>query len=83
MDTKVYVLVVLSIDGKGEVRRKNADVTFSLLDAEAHIAKGVENEYETWNINANWQVDVETSGLIEAIRGLRGMVEEMQEEALR
>jgi hypothetical protein len=79
----VYVLTSLAIDAKGAVTSKNVGVTFSLHTAEAHRDKGVENEFETFQIDVHWQEDAATTGLVIAMREFRSMVEEMQEAALR
>lgn len=81
--TNVYVLMTLSIDIQGEVVRKNVGVTFSLHEAEKHQDKDSSNEVETFQIDANWQEDVATTNLVAAMREFRGLVREMQEEALR
>jgi hypothetical protein len=81
--TNVYVLMTLSIGSGGEVVRKNVGVTFSLHEAEDHQSKDISNEFETFQIDANWQEDAATTNLIVAMRQFTGMVREMQEEALR
>lgn len=81
--TNVYVLMTLSIDSQCEVERKNVGITFSLHEAESHQDKDISNEFETFQIDANWQEDVATTDLVAAMREFRGMVHEMQEEALR
>lgn len=81
--TNVYVLMTLSIGSQGEVVRKNVGVTFSLHEAESHQGKDISNEFESFHIDANWQEDVATTNLVAAMREFRGMVREMQEEALR
>ena len=82
--TNVYVLMTLSIGSRGEVVRKNVGVTFSLHEAEDHQDKDISNEFEIFQIDANnWQEDVATTDLVAAMREFRGMVREMQEEALR
>ena len=81
--TNVYVLMTLSIGIRGEVVRKNVGVTFSLHEAENHQEKDIGNEFETFQIDANWQEDAATSNLVAAMREFTGMVREMQEEALR
>ncbi|HXW92952.1 MAG TPA: hypothetical protein VEK33_20550 [Terriglobales bacterium] len=81
--TKVYLLTSLVIDPNGEVIGKNVGVTFSLHEAEEHRAKGVENDFETFQIDSNWQVDAATTDLIVALRTFREIVEEQQAQALR
>ena len=81
--TNVYVLMTLSIDIHGEVVRKNLGLTFSLHEAEKHQDKDISNEFETFQIDANWQEDVATTNLVAAMREFRGLVREMQEEALQ
>ena len=81
--TNVYVLMTLSIGSQGEVVRKNIGVTFSLHEAEKHQDKDISNEFETFQIDTNWQEDVATTNLVAAMREFTGMVREMQEEALR
>ena len=52
---KVFVLMTLSIGSQSEVVRKNVGVTFSLHEAEDHQNKDISNEFETFQIDANWQ----------------------------
>jgi hypothetical protein len=79
----VYVLTSLFFDSKGNIANRNVGVTFSLHEAERHKGQGVENEYETFQIDSNWHEDAATTGLVIAMREFRSMVEEMQEAALR
>ena len=81
--TNVYVLMTLSIGSRSEVVRKNVGVTFSLHEAEDHQDKDISNEFETFQIDAEWREDVATTDLVAAMREFRGMVREMQEESLR
>ena len=81
--TNVYVLMTLSMGSRGEVVRKNVGVTFSLHEAEGHQDKDISNEWETFQIDAEWREDVATTDLVAAMREFRGMVREMQEESLR
>jgi hypothetical protein len=83
MMVNVYVLTALSLDSKGEVKSGNVGVTFSLHEAEEHRAKGVENDFETFQIDSNWQEDAATTDLIVALRTFRSIVEEQQAQALR
>lgn len=79
----VYVLTKLSLDNNGGVVSRNLGVTFSLHEAEAHREKGVENDYETFEIESNWREDAATTDLVVALRQFREIVEMQQEEALR
>jgi hypothetical protein len=81
--TNVYVLMTLSMGSRGEVVRKNVGVTFSLHEAEDHQDKDISNEFETFQIAANWQEDAATTNLVVAMREFTGIVREMQEESLR
>jgi hypothetical protein len=81
--TNVYVLMTLSIGSQGEVVRKNVGVTFGLHEAEDHQDKDISNEFETFQIDDNWQEDAATTNLVVAMREFTGMVRQMQEEALR
>jgi len=78
-----YVLTTLSLDWKGNVQSRNVGVTFSLHEAERHKARGVENEFESFLIGANWQEQVATTELVFAMREFCEMVRQMQEAALR
>ena len=78
-----YVLTSLRVDSKGDVVSRNVGITFSLHEAELHRGDGVTNDYERFQINANWQEDASTTALVIAMRNFRSMVEEMQREALR
>lgn len=79
----MYLLVELSLSANGDVVRKNLGVTFNVYEAEAHAAKGFENEYETLSVDVDWQEEAARSELTLAMRTMRDMVEEMQKEALR
>ncbi len=81
--THVYVLTSLSVDGKGNVTSRNVGVTFDVFEAEAHKAKGIENDFDMFSMPGSWRVEAETSNLIGAMRDFRDMVAEMQEAALR
>jgi hypothetical protein len=81
--SRIYVRTVLSLDSKGAVTTKNLGVTFNIHEAEAHRAKGVENEFDTFQIDSDWQEDAATTELVIAMRGFRDMVKEMQDAALR
>ena len=78
-----YVLTSLSIDSKGAVTSRNVGVTFSIHEAEAHRVKGLENEFEIFEIDSNWQEDAATTALVIAMREFREIVRQMQQEALR
>ena len=80
--TRVYVLTTLSLEANG-ITSRNVGVTCSIHEAEAHKAKGVENEFETHSVHADWQEDAATTDLIVALRTFRRIVEEQQAEALR
>ena len=82
-NVNVYVLASLSIDAKGNVISRNVGVTFDVFEAEAHKAKGVENEFEMFAVLVNWREDAEQSELIASMRDFRDMVKAMQDEALR
>jgi len=79
----VFVLTKLVIDPSSTVVSKNIGVTFNIHEADLHRGDGVANNYETFQIDANWQEDAATSELVIAMRTFRSMVEEMQAEALR
>jgi len=79
----VYVLTSLSIHSEGSVTSRNVGVTLSLHEAELHRGDGVANDYEMFQIDANWQEDAATTDLVVAMRTFRSMVEEMQSKALR
>ena len=79
----VFVLTRLGMDEQGNVTSKNVGVTFSLHEAEIHRSKGVEYDFEVFQIDANWQEDAAASNLVVAMREFCGMVREWQEAALR
>lgn len=79
----LYVLTHLSIDAKGNVSNGNVGVSFDVFEAEAHRARGVENDFELFVIDNNWREDAEQSSLVAAMRGFRALVRNMEEEALR
>ena len=78
-----YVLTTLCLDTRGEVIGKNVGVTFSLHQAELHKAKGVENDFEAFQIESKWVEDAATPELVVAMRGFCDIAREMQEAALR
>ena len=79
----VYVLTRLVIDEDDNVTAKNEDVTFDIHEAEAHKAKGVENDFETFAVAAEWRDDAEQTALVKGIRAFREYVDELRAEALR
>lgn len=79
----VFILTTLALDKKGDVRSRNVAATFDLFEAEDHRNKGVENDYETFVVPCDWREDAEQSELISAMREFRGIVKQMQDEALR
>jgi hypothetical protein len=79
----VYVLTALSLDSAGEITNKNVGVTLSLHEADLHRGDGVANDFETFQIDSNWQEDAATTDLVVAMRTFRSIVEEMQSKALR
>jgi len=79
----VYVLTNLTIDGNGEVKSKVVGVTFNIHEAEAHRAKGVENEFDTFQIDSDWREDAEVTATVLAMRAFREIVALQVEEALR
>jgi hypothetical protein len=80
---RVYLLTALSFDSNGNIASKNVGVTFSVHEAEAHRAEGVQNEFDEFRVRTDWREDAETSSLVAAMRHFRGIVEEMQRTALR
>ena len=79
----VYILTTLALDKKGDVRSRNVAATFDLFEAEDHRNMGVENDYETFVVPSEWREDAEQSDFISAMREFRGIVKQMQDEALR
>ena len=79
----VYVLTALFLDAKGAVVSRNVGVTSDIHEAEAHKAKGMENDFEIFAIAADWREDAEQTALVNAMREFREMVRHWQEEALR
>jgi hypothetical protein len=79
----VFILTTLALDKKGDVRSRNVAATFDLFEAEDHRNKGVENDYETFVVPSDWSEDAEQSDLISAMREFRGIVKQLQDEALR
>lgn len=80
---RVYVLTNLCFNGEGDVVSRNVGVTFSLHEAEVHRGDGVEHDFESFEIDSNWQEDAATTGLVVAMREFREIVRQMQVEALR
>jgi len=79
----VYVLTTLFIETKSKVVSRNIGATFDVLEAEAHKAHGVENDFETFVVSHNWREDAEQSALIMTMREFRNMVQQLQGAALR
>jgi hypothetical protein len=80
---RIFVLTSLYIDDAGSVANRNVGVTFDLLEAEAHRAQVIENDFQAFDVSVNWREDAEQSNLVTTMRDLRAMVQEMQEAALR
>jgi hypothetical protein len=78
---KAYLLTSLFFDSKEDIASRNVGVTFSLHEAEQHMAQGVENEYETFQICSNWQEHAATTDLVIAMREFCDMVKELQQDA--
>jgi hypothetical protein len=76
----VFVLTSLSIDEDGDVKRRNVAVTFDLFEAEDHRNRGVEHEYDVFVVPGDWRDDAEQSNLVKALRDLREMARQRQEE---
>jgi len=79
----LYVLTSLSIDTDGKVVSHNVGVTFDVFEAEAHRARGVENDFELFHIDGDWREDAARSSLVATMRDFCAMVQQMQDEALR
>jgi hypothetical protein len=79
----VFVLNSLSLDESGDVKTRNVAVTFDLFEAEDHRNKAVENGYDCFVVPCDWRDDAAKSDAVRAMRDFRGIVEQMQDEALR
>lgn len=77
----LYVLTSLYLDSKGNIASRNVGVTFSLHEAERHMAQGVENEFETFQTCSNWQEHAATTELVIVMREFCDMVKELQQDA--
>ena len=80
---KLYVLTSLSIDANGNIVSRNVSVTFNLFEAEAHRAEGVENNFDTFDVDGDWREEAEQSSLVTTMRDFCAIVRQMQEAALR
>ena len=80
---RIFVLTSLYIDDTGNVANRNVGVTFDVLEAEAHRARGIANDFQAFSVPVNWREDAEESNLVTTMRDLRAMVQEMQQAALR
>jgi hypothetical protein len=76
-----YVLTSLFVDSKGNIMSRNVGVTFSLHEAERHKGRGVEKEYETFQICSNWQEHAASTELVFAMREFCDRVKELQQDA--
>lgn len=76
----VFVLNVLCLDKKGEVKSRNVAVTFDLFEAEDHKNKSVENDYDTFVVPPDWREDAAESNLVKALRDIREMARRRPEE---
>jgi hypothetical protein len=81
--TQVFVLKTLVINAKGEAESKNVGVTFNIHDAEAHRSAGVENEFDTFEVAAEWEHDAATTEIVTMMREIRETVEERCDESCR
>jgi len=79
----LYVLTTLSIDAKSNVVSRNVGATFDIFEAESHKAHGVENDFDTFVVSADWRDDAGQSSLVTTMRDFRKLVQQMQEAALR
>jgi len=76
----VFVLTSLSVDENGDVKRRNVAVTFDLFEAEDHRNRGVEHEYDVFVVAGDWREGAEQSNSVKALRDLREMERQRQEE---
>lgn len=58
-------------------------MTFDRFEAEAHKGNGIENDFESFPVPANWCEEAEQSSLVGGMRDFCDLVQQMQEEALR
>lgn len=77
---KVYLLTTLTIDNEGNAETRNLALTLSLHQAERHRSKGVENDFETFELPATWREQNAETDLVLAMRGLCSMVKELQDK---
>jgi hypothetical protein len=74
---------MLTLDDHDTIIARNVGVTCSLHDAERHKSRGMEYDFEPFELESNWQQDVATTDLVMAMRGLCELVRQIQVEALR
>jgi hypothetical protein len=79
----LYVLTSLFIDARGNVVSSNVGATFDIFEAEAHKARGVENDFDTFPVSGDWREDAEQSSLVTTMRDFCEIVRQMQEAALQ
>lgn len=80
--TKVFVLVKLNLNAKGDVERKNVGVTFNIHDAEAHKDAGFENEVDELTCDASILEGAAVTATVEIMRDFRAIIADQCKEAL-
>ena len=79
----IYILTRLVIEEHGNVTAENVGVTFDIHNAETHRDADVAHDFQIFSVSADWREDAEQSKLVEAMRDLRAIVRQWQQEALR
>lgn len=80
---ELFVLTQLTISPEGHVLSKNVGVTFDVFAADAHRALAVENDFERYPLQLDWLERAEQSSFVSAMRAFRGIVDDLQRDALR
>ena len=83
MSIQIYMLTMLALDDRKTIIARNVGVTSSLHDAERHKSRGVEFDFEPFELESNWEEDSATTDVVIAMREFCRFVREMQEAALR
>ena len=82
MSVHVYVLTMLALDDHDTIFPRNVGVTCSLHDAERHKSRGVEFDFERFQLESKWEEDSATTDVVIAMREFCHLVREMQQAPL-
>lgn len=79
---RLYILTRLSLNSDGNATNQNVGATFDIFEADAHRDEDAGNDFEAFDVSANWRQEAAQSDLIATMRTFTQIVQTMQKEAL-